>query len=152
MMKRTGRFGAFLGCVRYGDEENKCDGILNIDKKGHVVAPSVPPVVTELKCEKCGSAMNLRNGLRGPWLGCSAFPKCRGRLAWAKLDEATRARLSAELTAHEKANPAPVIRTMQGRPLTGAHGKPLPDAPTVDALTAGSEAEQQGREDDRSEP
>ncbi len=139
MMKRTGRFGAFLGCVRYGDEASPCDGILNIDKKGHVVAPSVPPVVTELRCEKCGSAMNLRNGVRGPWLGCSAFPKCRGRLAWAKLDEGTRAKLEAELATHERANPALIIRTMDGKALTDAKGKPLPDAPTVDALTTGAE-------------
>ncbi len=58
MMKRTGRFGVFLGCLRYGDKTNPCDGILNVDRKGFVVAPSQPPVVVqELKCEKCQSPM-----------------------------------------------------------------------------------------------
>jgi DNA topoisomerase-1 len=135
MMKRTGRFGTFLGCMRYNDEENKCDGILNVDKKGHVVAPSMPPVVTELKCEKCGLPMNLRAGIRGPWLGCSGFPKCRGRLAWTKVDEAVAKKLVAELAAHEKAHPIPIIRTLEGRALTDSRGKPLPDAPTVDVLS-----------------
>ena len=27
--------------------------------------------------EKCGSPMVLREGKRGPFLGCSAYPKCR---------------------------------------------------------------------------
>jgi len=134
MMKRTGRFGVFLGCLRYGDKANPCDGILNVDKKGHVVAPSQPPVVTALKCEKCGLPMNLRNGVRGPWLGCSGFPKCRGRLAWTKLDEAMQKQLVAELEAHDKANPVSVIRTLDGIALTDSKGKPLPTAPTVSVL------------------
>ncbi len=143
MMKRTGRFGVFLGCLRYGDKENPCDGILNVDKKGHVVAPSTPPVVTDLKCEKCGSAMNLRNGVRGPWLGCSGFPKCRGRLAWTKLEPEMQQKLTDELAAHEKAHPIPVIRTLDGKALTDSKGKPLPDAPTVSVL-AGDGAGDEG--------
>ncbi len=134
MMKRTGRFGVFLGCLRYGDKENPCDGILNVDKKGHVVAPSTPPVVTDLKCEKCGNAMNLRNGVRGPWLGCSGFPKCRGRMAWTKVDETIQKKLFADLEAHELAHPIPIIRTLDGQSLTDAKGKPLPTAPTVSVL------------------
>ena len=135
MMKRTGRFGVFLGCVRYGDKTNPCDGILNVDRKGHVVAPSQPPlVVEELKCDKCGSPMNLRSGIRGPWLGCSKFPKCRGRMAWTKVDDSVRKRLEAELAVHEKAHPVPIIRTLDGKALTDAKGKPLPDAPLVSVL------------------
>jgi DNA topoisomerase-1 len=135
MMKRTGRFGVFLGCLRYGDKNNPCDGILNVDRKGHVVAPSQPPlVVEELKCEKCQSPMNLRSGIRGPWLGCSRFPKCRGRMAWTKVDEAVRKRLENELAAHEKAHPVAIIRTLDGKALTDSKGKPLPDAPTVNVL------------------
>ena len=44
MIKRTGRFGPFLG-LRHATatkSPNPCDGILNIDKKGYVVAPSQP--------------------------------------------------------------------------------------------------------------
>jgi DNA topoisomerase-1 len=128
MIKRMGRFGPFLGCSRYGDEKNPCDGILNLDKHGKVVAPSQPPLLTDLECPKCGSPMNLRNGARGPWLGCSTFPKCRGRLSFAKLDDPTKARLEKELAAHEAAHPIVVVRDLKGRALTDAKGKPLPDA------------------------
>jgi DNA topoisomerase-1 len=129
MLKRTGRFGPFLGCTRYGDEKDPCDGILNLDKKtGKVTAPNQPPLVTELECPKCQSPMNLRDGARGPWLGCSRFPKCRGRLGWKTLEDDVREKLEAELKAHCVAHPIPIIRTLEGKALTDAKGKALPDA------------------------
>ena len=133
MTKRIGRFGPFLGCSRYGDKDNPCDGILNLDKKGKVEAPSQPPLITDLKCEKCERPLNLRNGIRGPWLGCSGFPKCRARGKWNELEPAVRDKLIAQMEAHEKANPIPIIRSLAGKPLTDAKGKPLPDAPPVGA-------------------
>ncbi|QOI99791.1 MAG: type I DNA topoisomerase [Phycisphaeraceae bacterium] len=135
MTKRTGRFGPFLGCSRYNDKTNPCDGLLNLDAKGRVVAPSPPPLVTELACEKCGRPMNLRGGVRGPWLGCSGFPKCRGRGKWAELPEEQRKALELALLNHEKANPVRIIRTMSGAALTDAKGKPLPEAPPVGQST-----------------
>jgi len=133
MNKRTGRFGPFLGCSRYSDKTNPCAGLLNIDKNGKVVAPSVPPLVTDLPCPTCESPLNLRNGLKGPWLGCSRFPKCRGRGKWAEIPEEKRKALETAMAAHEAANPVKVIRNMEGKALTDSKGKPLPDAPTVDA-------------------
>ncbi len=135
MTKRSGRFGPFLGCSRYGDEKDPCDGILNLDKKsGKVTAPSRPPLETDLQCPKCEAPMYLREGVRGPWLGCSRFPKCRGRLAWTKLDEEVRERLQKELDAHVAAHPIPIIRTLDGVALTDEKGKPLPDAPRPDQI------------------
>ncbi|HVZ35088.1 MAG TPA: DNA topoisomerase, partial [Polyangiaceae bacterium] len=142
MSRRTGRFGPFLGCTRYNDKENPCDGLLNIDKKGYVTAPSQPPLLTDLPCPKCESPMNLRNGVRGPWLGCSRFPKCRGRGKWAEVPEAQRKKLEELLEAHDKANPIPIVRTLDGRPLTDKNGKPLPDAPKVDQLVSGGSLEE----------
>jgi DNA topoisomerase-1 len=68
--------------------------------------------------------MNLRGGVRGPWLGCSRFPKCRGRGKWNELPEEQRKTLELQLLNHEKTNPVPIIRTMSGKPLTDAKGKP----------------------------
>ncbi|MBX3408655.1 MAG: topoisomerase DNA-binding C4 zinc finger domain-containing protein [Phycisphaeraceae bacterium] len=133
MNKRTGRFGPFLGCSRYNDKANPCDGILNLDKKGRVEAPSQPPLLTTLPCPTCQSPMNLRTGVRGPWLGCSKFPKCRGRGKWNELQEPVRLALLAELTTHQKANPIPFIRSMSGMPLTDDNGKPLAGAKPVGA-------------------
>jgi DNA topoisomerase-1 len=44
--------------------------------------------------------MNLRDGKRGPWLGCRAFPKCRGREAFTKLPEDRQKAFEKELKQH----------------------------------------------------
>lgn len=131
MTKRVGRFGPFLGCSRYGDKTSPCDGILNLDKKGKVVAPSPKPLTTELPCPACQAPLYLRTGARGPWLSCSRFPKCRGRGKWQEIPPEEQQKLTDALAAHEKANPTPTIKTMDGKPLTDSHGKPLPDAKPV---------------------
>jgi len=111
--KRTGRFGPFLSCVKYPE----CKGIVNLDRKGAVKLPKSPPLEIELQCPKCEASMNLRRSKRGPWLSCSRFPKCRGRLGFTKLDEATQASLEKQLEAHEKAHPAPVVKRVDGTPV-----------------------------------
>ena len=133
MTKRTGRFGPFLGCSRYNEKENPCDGLLNLDKKGKVTAPSMPPLLTTLPCPACQAPLNLRSGLKGPWLSCSRFPKCRGRGKWNDVDQATRDALQTQLAAHEKSNPVKGVKTMSGRLLTDARGKPLATAPAPGA-------------------
>ncbi|MDX2132003.1 MAG: DNA topoisomerase [Planctomycetota bacterium] len=139
MTKRVGRFGAFLGCSRYADKANPCDGILNLDKKGRVVAKSPPAYQTDLACPTCKAPLSLRGGVRGPWLGCSRFPKCRGRGKWAELPEATRAGLEKALAAHERSHPVPIIRTMSGAALTDASGKALATARPVGQQDDGPE-------------
>lgn len=140
MTRRTGRFGPFLGCSRYGDKANPCDGILNFDKNGRVQAPSPPPFSPEppLPCPKCQSAMYLRPGKFGPWLGCSKFPKCRGRGNFKGVDEKTKASLEKSMAAWQAAHPAPIIKTGAGVALTDAAGKPLPTAPRLDGKEAES--------------
>ena len=134
MIRKTGRFGPFVTTLLEEGEGPEAGIILNIDKKGHVTAPSPPPLVTELPCPTCQSPLNLRDGLRGPWLGCSRFPKCRGRGKWAELPEGTKSTLEKALELHTRANPIPVIETLDGRRLTDEKGKPVKDAPTVDQL------------------
>ncbi len=134
MIRKTGRFGPFLTTPLEEGETNDDGLILNIDKKGFVNAPSVPPLETELPCPTCESPLNLRNGARGPWLGCSRFPKCRGRGKWAGLDEEIKSGLEAKLEAHEKKHPIATITRMDGTALTDTKGKPVAEAPTVDEL------------------
>lgn len=112
MILRTGRFGDFLTSVN-----RETEFVLNMDRKGGIKFPSPPPLVTELPCPKCGAPMNLRNGKRGPWLGCSTFPKCRGRESWAKVEEKTRAALEKALHAHEAAQKPFEITTLDGTPI-----------------------------------
>ena len=117
MLVRKGRFGPFLSCGRYPE----CDGIVNLDKKGHITPPKVPALTTDLPCPQCGSPLNLRRGGRGPWLGCSAFPKCRGRLSWTGLEEKVKAQWEESLEKHERDNPQPVIRKLDGSPIEGTY-------------------------------
>ncbi len=119
MELRNGRFGPFLASVRYP----KTTFVLNIDKKGGVKFPAPPPLTTDIECPKCNSPMNLRRGKRGPWLGCSAFPKCRGRVAWTSVEEKQQKKLEKQLEAHEKEHPPIVVKTRAGKPI--AEGTPV---------------------------
>jgi DNA topoisomerase-1 len=83
MLLRRGRYGLFLSCSDYPN----CKGVVKLDKAGRVKPPAAPPLAVELPCPKCGSPLNLRRSKRGPWLGCSKYPKCRGRVAWKTLSD-----------------------------------------------------------------
>jgi len=145
MVRKTGRFGPFLATVlEQGEKAEDVGMILNIDKSGKVAAPSIPPLETDLPCPTCQSPLNLRSGARGPWLGCSRFPKCRGRGKWSELDDQTKQHLEQQLAEHEAAHPVPIIRRLDGTALTDAKGKPLPDAPEVSQLVLDEDPRQSG--------
>ncbi len=127
MELRNGRFGPFLSCTQYPG----CDGIVNLDRKGAVVSPKVPPLETDIQCPKCSSPLNLRRGSKGPWLSCSRFPKCRGRLGWGLLDQAVKDKWEKALEAHEAAYPPPTLRDLTGKPLEKEH-RPKPVEPGED--------------------
>ena len=80
MLKKNGFKGPYLACEHYPE----CKTTYSLDKNGNkVIKPE--PEKTDIKCEKCGSPMLKRIGKRGPFLTCSAFPKCRN-LQWVKTD------------------------------------------------------------------
>ncbi|MFN9367961.1 MAG: DNA topoisomerase [Planctomycetia bacterium] len=139
MVKRTGRFGDFL--VEDKPRPPKPKGkkaaeaptepaplILNLDKKGNLKLPAPPPLVTDIACPKCGEMMNLRDGKRGPWLGCRAFPKCRGREAFGKLPEPRQKELQQELATHLAGHTKSVLTRRDGT-------TPVPEGTPVSALT-----------------
>ena len=82
MIKRKGRFGEFLGCSGLLGQERqrraRCETIINLDKDGKPLPPKTKPIMTPVKCEKCGSPMILRDSKRGPFLGCSQLPQVPG--------------------------------------------------------------------------
>ncbi len=88
MLRVEGRWGPYLRCERHPE----CKGRLRLDRQGNAVAPSTA-VETGLSCGKCGSPLVLRNSRRGPFLGCSAYPKCRGV---TKLTEDLQQQLAAK--------------------------------------------------------
>ena len=99
MIKRKGRFGEFLGCSGYSVKneagEPSCSTIINLDKEGKPLPPKTPPIPTTIKCEKDGGVLLLRDGKRGPWLGCANFPKCRGMKNLSKLEPDQRKQVEA---------------------------------------------------------
>jgi DNA topoisomerase-1 len=106
MTKRVGKFGPFLGCSRYGDKE-PLRRHPQPRQEGKVVAPSAP-APHRLPCPICQSPLNLRTGLRGPWLGCSRFPKCRGRGKWADPTVDALAGISSDSAPLPEEAPEPI--------------------------------------------
>jgi DNA topoisomerase-1 len=87
MVYKRGRFGPFLGCSGYPD----CKTILSLDKEGNVLPPKPPPEPTGIKCYKCKDGkLVVRQSKRGPFLGCSRFPKCRTIISHKQLDNLKR--------------------------------------------------------------
>ena len=123
MVIRKGRYGPFLSCADYPE----CKGVVNLDKKGNIKLPSAPPLQVDLKCPKCESPLNLRRSKRGPWLSCSKYPKCRGRLGWKTLTDDQQHELELKLLNHEKANPQPPLKRPDGTVIEAGESPILPD-------------------------
>jgi DNA topoisomerase-1 len=69
--------------------------------------------------------MYLRRGKKGPWLGCSTFPKCKGRMGWKTLDETHQAELESALELHEREHPQIIVTRMDGTEIP--EGTPVTD-------------------------
>jgi len=81
MIIKTGRYGKFLACSAFPD----CKNIKKLAGEGNSYEKKEPDAKTlELQkkydgevCDKCGAAMKVRVGKFGPFLACSAYPKCK---------------------------------------------------------------------------
>jgi DNA topoisomerase-1 len=83
MVNKNGRFGPFLGCSDYPN----CKTTLKLDKQGNVLPPKPPAEPTGVKCHKCKQGeLVIRQGKKGPFLGCGRFPKCRTIISYKQLD------------------------------------------------------------------
>ncbi|MGH7213546.1 MAG: type I DNA topoisomerase [Tepidisphaeraceae bacterium] len=133
MIKRRGRFGEFLGCSGYSVKNEKgepsCSTIINLDKEGNPLPPKPKPIKTTIKCEKCGSDMLLRDSKRGPFLGCSSFPKCRSTKMMKKLEGANLQQIEAllPLLKDEAAKSQEMIAKIIGaNPAAAGNGQTIP--------------------------
>jgi DNA topoisomerase-1 len=83
MVHKNGRFGPFLGCSDYPE----CKTTLKLDKEGNVLPPKPPAEPTGVKCYKCKEGeLVIRQGKKGPFMGCNRFPKCRTIVSIKQLD------------------------------------------------------------------
>ena len=77
MVIRNSRRGPFLACSGYPKCRNAKPLPDELKDKAPPPPPKEEPVMTDEKCEKCGSPMVKRRGRFGEFLGCSAYPKCK---------------------------------------------------------------------------
>lgn len=78
MIIKTGRYGKFLACSAFPD----CKNIKKMAGGGEKKEPDEKTKELQKKyagevCDKCGAAMVVRIGKYGPFLACSAYPKCK---------------------------------------------------------------------------
>jgi DNA topoisomerase-1 len=71
LQKRLGRFGFFIGCSRYADEDGGCRYIRNLDG-----SERPEPTLLDETCPECGRQLMQRFGRYGPFVGCSGYPDC----------------------------------------------------------------------------
>ncbi len=79
MVVKNGRYGKFAACPNYP----ACKNTKPLDKTGKT-AEVQQPVLTDIKCELCGSPMILRTGRYGSFYACSRYPECKGTKRIAK--------------------------------------------------------------------
>lgn len=80
MIIKTGRYGKFLACSNYP----ACHNIKSLNNSGSDNKPADSEAIKLLKekyiaekCDKCGSPMAIKVGKYGPFLACTAYPKCK---------------------------------------------------------------------------
>jgi DNA topoisomerase-1 len=78
MLIKTGRYGKFLACSGFPDCRNikKLGGGVS-EKKDDPALASLQEKYQGTACDKCGAEMKVRSGKYGPFLACSAYPKCK---------------------------------------------------------------------------
>lgn len=83
MIARNGKRGPFLGCTSYP----RCNGTREVAGTASTPrtvapvgspAPTAPAGAIGPACPDCEGPMRQRNGARGAFYGCAAFPRCRG--------------------------------------------------------------------------
>jgi DNA topoisomerase-1 len=143
MIKRKGRFGEFLGCSGYSVKNEKgepsCNVIINLDKQGNPQPPKIK-IQTTVACDKCGSPMILRDSKRGPFLGCSSFPKCRNTKMMKKLAGADLAQVEALIPLLKEGaekNAAMVAKILGENPAAAAAARPANIATDIDCDECG---------------
>ncbi|MFH1522718.1 MAG: type I DNA topoisomerase [Patescibacteria group bacterium] len=81
MIIKTGRYGKFLACSAFPDCKNiKSMPGTDKDKDGKDDSKEIEELQKKYQgetCEKCESPMAIKVGKYGPFLACTAFPKCR---------------------------------------------------------------------------
>ncbi len=97
-------------------DTKKCKFTCDADDAGR----PKPPPETGVVCDKCGAPMTIRSTFRGPFLACTAYPKCRNaKSLTVELKEKLKDILPAPKPKAAKA-PVPEIEVKEACPQCGA--------------------------------
>lgn len=81
MLIKTGRYGKFLACTNFPECKNTKkihNGDVDQDgKKDDTEIKELSAKYTKEVCDKCHSPMAIKVGRYGPFLACTAYPKCK---------------------------------------------------------------------------
>ncbi len=72
LQKRLGKFGFFIGCTRFADEDGGCKYIRNLNGEERP-----EPELLDETCPECGRPLAKKVGRFGPFVGCSGYPECK---------------------------------------------------------------------------
>ncbi len=111
MVIKWGKNGRFLCCSNYPE----CKNTMNFthDENGKVT--HVETKTTEVKCNKCGKNMIVKEGRFGQFLACSGYPECKNTMNAAKNEK-------GEIVAHE-APPTDEVCELCGKPMAIKRGR-----------------------------
>jgi len=79
MIIKTGRYGKFFACSAFPECKN-IKGMNNGNGKNEEKSEEIKKLEEKHKgevCAKCGEPMAIKNGRFGPFLTCTAYPKCK---------------------------------------------------------------------------
>ncbi len=81
MIIKTGRYGKFLACSAFPECKNikplENGRQQTTDGRNDEEIKKLEEKYNGQKCEKCGAEMVIKTGRYGPFLACSAYPKCK---------------------------------------------------------------------------
>jgi len=72
LQKRLGRYGFFIGCTRFAEDDGGCKYIRNLDGQERP-----EPETLDENCPECGKPLQRKYGRFGPFVGCSGYPECK---------------------------------------------------------------------------
>jgi DNA topoisomerase I len=79
MIIKTGRYGKFLACSGFPECKNikSMPGAEGPRAEQDNKLEELKEKYKNISCDKCGAPMTLKTGRFGPFLACSAYPKCK---------------------------------------------------------------------------
>ncbi len=86
MRPKSGRRGVFLACENYPECKNTRP-LPEEEARRKQLLEKLTADGRLPRCEKCGEPMDLKMGPRGPFLGCSAYPKCKSTMSIKKVEQ-----------------------------------------------------------------